>query len=140
MPWERQVQAWFRADAITSTAKSAGDDQQLWILPDGGKVVSAYAHARCSLVTYQGPQRLLMALAVSLEHRRTDRKVADSTFEHALSTIKAAEPAGPVLVLGKIDTRNKASLAMVGRFGMAHIDTLMDQDGVELGLWAMLID
>ncbi|MFZ3467554.1 hypothetical protein ACODT3_39630 [Streptomyces sp. 4.24] len=33
-----------------------------------------------------------MALAVSLDHRRTDRKVADSPFEHALSTIKRSEP------------------------------------------------
>ncbi|MFJ7065190.1 hypothetical protein [Streptomyces sp. NPDC101115] len=140
LPWERPVQSWFRNDAIASTARAAGDDQQLWILPEKGSISAAYAHARCALVDYSGPQRLMVALAVSLEHRRAGRKVADSSFEHALSTIRGSELTKPVLVLGKIDIRNQASQALVARAGMALVDHLQGDDGAVLGLWAMEID
>ncbi|ROQ34631.1 hypothetical protein EDD98_3679 [Streptomyces sp. PanSC19] len=81
-----------------------------------------------------------MALAVSIEHRRAGRKVADSTFEHALSTIRGSESVRPVLVVGKIDMRNEASQAMVTRAGMALIERVPGGGGSELGLWAIEID
>nr|WP_240109487.1 magnesium chelatase domain-containing protein [Streptomyces sp. MUM 203J] len=137
LPWERSVQSWFRDESLTSTAKAAAADQQLWILPENGRIAAAYAHARCSLVDYAGPQRLIMALAVSMKHRRAGRKVADATFEHALSTIRGSDSGSPILVLGKIDTRNKASEALAARAGMALIDHLDGDDGSRLGLWAV---
>ncbi|WP_260174499.1 magnesium chelatase domain-containing protein [Streptomyces sp. PanSC19] len=140
LPWERKVQSWFRDQSLASTARAAAADQQLWILPENGGIAAAYAHARCSLVSYSGPQRLIMALAVSIEHRRAGRKVADSTFEHALSTIRGSESVRPVLVVGKIDMRNEASQAMVTRAGMALIERVPGGGGSELGLWAIEID
>ncbi|MFB7950075.1 hypothetical protein ACFC6L_34795 [Kitasatospora phosalacinea] len=136
------MQTWFKVDALSDTNRcKVKADQQLWVLPGGGKVLAALAHARCDLVTFDdGPQRLILAIAVALEHQRTPLRLGDSAIECALATIRASEPADlPVLVIGKIDTRNKPSIAMVTRAGFENIDEITDYDGSQLGVWTLLV-
>ncbi|MQS10177.1 GNAT family N-acetyltransferase [Streptomyces alkaliphilus] len=106
-----------------------------------GDLVAAYAHVRCELLPHEGPQRLIRCLAVSLPYRRQGGEIADAALEHALGTVRGADPEAPsILVLAKVDTRNAPSEALFRRVGFDFHARLTDGvEGSELGLWGLLV-
>ena len=146
--WERKVQSYFRAGALSDMNGSAAQGARLMLgFLDDDLLAACYAHEHLAdealagrlrdALDYSGPVRNFKAIGVSIDHRKQGGSVADIAIEHAFGDMLASEPEDSVLVQARIDPRNVASKKMAERNEMKHLAS--ETSGDPLETWAIII-
>ena len=124
------MQSWLRSKALSSCAGPPALDPKLWLGLEDDVLVACVAHSRVTEgqaadclrrdCGFDGPIRLLLALAVALTHR--GRVTADAAMDHALADVLLSEDRAATFVIASIDRRNRASQRMVARNGFEFLE------------------
>lgn len=119
--WEWEVQSWIRNDA---RKECSGSLDERVLVADGVEpscLAAVAAHARCDAtyaawareqVLWEGPVRILRAVAVDLRHQ--GKGLGREAMERALDDIVDREAEESTLVLALIHERNERSQRMAG--------------------------
>ncbi|MFB7609785.1 hypothetical protein [Streptomyces gardneri] len=133
IPYEREVQAFFRQRAIPETNCSidARLDGRLMIAEDCHGIAAAYAHRLLARHEYppkledlppDQPIRELCFLGIALRHRGKGGAMAGEAINEALWDILDSAPeASRIYVTGLVDYRNKASERMLIRYDFEQV-------------------
>lgn len=147
--WEREVQTWFRSgDALADSNADALHGGRLLLGFVEGDLAVCVSHARLrnpgvetplrQHLNYEGPIRVLKAVGVACAHRGAGGRLADQALEYALEDMVSQETSEEILVLGRIDSRNKPSERLVTRNGFELLDDLPAPE--ELRNWYTIIE
>ncbi|WP_432114726.1 hypothetical protein [Streptomyces sp. S1] len=127
-PWEREVQTYFRSEALADTNGSLTHDQRFRIAEDAQGVAAAYTHARPAdvhpdlILPPDCACRYLLMIAVALRHRNQGGKFADEVMIDALHDIAEREPDhDSIAIIARIDHRNAPSRNMFLRAGFEEV-------------------
>ncbi|MFJ9434558.1 hypothetical protein ACIRQY_33575 [Streptomyces sp. NPDC101490] len=151
--WEREVQLFFRRDALTAvrTNRNKHEDRRFLIGVDDQGVAAALTHRRMPTSDYEHdlgririgfgdhPVREIAFLGVHLRHRHSGGAVADDALDTALHDILDREPeADLIYVIGRADYRNNSSMRMLDRNGFTQLKPGVPppQEDTRLSWWA----
>ncbi|MFI8501009.1 hypothetical protein ACIGFK_21320 [Streptomyces sp. NPDC085524] len=137
--WEFEVQKWFRSgDAMADANGDAVHDGRLLLGLVGGGLAACASHSRLNhpgvetplrkLLAFPGPIRNFKAFGIDCKHRGQGGAIADDAMEYVLADMFARERYAPTLVIARVDRRNAASEAFLGRHEFALIDDLPEPD------------
>lgn len=145
LPWEHEVQTYFRHEALADTNRSVRHDQRFRIAEDAQGLAAAYTHAR---PLEQHPDlhvpsghacRYLLMIAVALRHRHQGGKLADEVLINALFDIVEREPDHDyVAVFARIDYRNVPSQNRFRRTGFEEV--IPGTPTNRLGWWLLTLE
>ncbi|MEU0953528.1 hypothetical protein ABZ353_14480 [Streptomyces niveus] len=145
MPWEHEVQTYFRSEALADTNRSLRYDQRFRIAEDAQGIAAAYTHARPAephpdlQIPPTHACRYLLVIAIALRHRHQGGKFADEVLIDALYDIVEREPDDDsVAVLARVDYRNVSSRNMFRRTGFEEV--LPGTPASRLGWWLLTLE
>ncbi|WNZ11500.1 hypothetical protein [Streptomyces sp. 11x1] len=139
LPWESDVQKWFRnGDALADANTDSSHDGRLLLGMDRERLAACASHARLrnpgietplrKEIGFDGPIRNLKAVAVACADRGQGGTIADQVMEDVLYDIQNREAGESTLVVSRINKSNKASERFAVRNGFGLLEDIPDPD------------